>query len=87
MGERFTKADGSAAEILKAKGLEELHECLGVGLHLRFLHDLPSCVDNAHVSMSQGAADSGRGNTPHVARDHRPQRLQRRGEHWAIFTR
>jgi hypothetical protein len=39
------KADYSQG---KAKGFEELHECVGVALHLHFLHDLPGCVDNAH---------------------------------------
>src|SRR5215468_2438971 len=43
----------------KAKGFEELHECVGVALHLHFLHDLPGCVDNAHARGFQRDVDSG----------------------------
>ena len=33
----------------KAQVLEELHKRVGVGLDLHFLHNLSSCVDNAHA--------------------------------------
>ena len=33
----------------KARGFEELQECVGVAFHPRFLHNLFGCVDNAHA--------------------------------------
>src|SRR5262249_17112990 len=42
-------ADGLDYRQGKAKGFEEPHECVGVALHLRFLHNLSGCVDNAHA--------------------------------------
>src|SRR5215468_2126599 len=43
----------------KAKGFEEFHERVGVALHLRFLHTLSGCVDNAHAWGFQRDVDSG----------------------------